>query len=182
MFKKMAKFILAIMVLALVLFAFHKPIAKQIYKLEYQDIIDKNAEIYNIDKNLVYALVKKESKYDPLAVSKKGAKGLMQIMPETGEYIAKLIGDKNYKEDDLFDAETSIRYGTYYLGKLKKDFNGDIDAMLAAYNGGEGNVRKWMAENNGDLIADEIPFIQTKNYVKSIKRDYKIYDYLYSQK
>lgn len=179
MFKKLVKIVLFIAVFIALVGIFHKPILKQVYKLEYRDIIDKQANTYNLDNNLIYALIKKESKYDPLAVSKKGAMGLMQIMPETGKYIASLLGEKNFKKEDLFDAETSIRYGTYYLAKLYKDFDGDIEAVLAAYNGGEGNVRKWMAENNNELDEDKIPFRQTKNYVKSIKRDYKIYKYLY---
>lgn len=179
MFKKLGKIILFLLLATMLVGAFHKPILKQVYKMEYQDIIDKYSQKYNVDKVLVYSLIKKESKYDPLAVSKKGAMGLTQIMPETGKYIAGLLDDKNFRENDLFDAETSIKYGIYYISKLSKDFNGDLEAVLAAYNGGEGNVRKWMSENNNELDEDKIPFVQTRNYVKSIKRDYKIYHYLY---
>lgn len=179
MLRKLGRIILFIVVLVSLIGIFHKPILKQVYKLEYRDVIDKHAIMYNLDKNLVYALIKKESKYDPLAVSKKGAMGMMQIMPETGKYIASLLGEKNFKKDDLFDAEINIKYGTFYLSKLYKDFNGNIGAVLAAYNGGEGNVRKWMAENNNELDEDKIPFKQTKSYVKDIKREYKIYEYLY---
>ncbi|KMT21528.1 lytic transglycosylase domain-containing protein [Clostridium cylindrosporum] len=182
MFKKLAKIALVIICFATLLGAFHKPMLKQVYKLEYKETIDKYADNYKIDRELVYALIKKESKYDPLAVSKKGAMGLMQIMPDTGKYISGLLGEKNFKINDLYDAEKNINYGTYYLAKLSKDFNGDVEAILAAYNGGEGNVRKWMTENGNELYEDKIPFKQTRNYIKSIKRDYNIYRYLYISK
>ncbi|MEG0370764.1 MAG: lytic transglycosylase domain-containing protein [Clostridium sp.] len=179
MFKKLAKMLLLIFVLAALIITFHKPILKQVYKIEYKNVIDTYAHKYNLDEYLVYALIKKESRYDPLAVSKKGAVGLMQIMPETGEYIASLIGEESFKESNLHDAQINIKYGTYYLAKLSKDFHTDVEAILAAYNGGEGNVRKWMSQNNDELDEDKIPFKQTRDYVKSIKRDYKIYHYLY---
>ena len=177
--KKLGKLVLLLIGIFILVGIFHKPILKQVYKLEYKDIIDQNAEKYNVDKYLMYALIKKESRYDPLAVSKKGAMGLTQIMPETGKYIAELLEDKDFKTNDLYDAEVSIRYGTFYLSKLKKDFNGNLESMLAAYNGGEGNVRKWLGDDS-HLNENEIPFKQTKNYVKSIKRDCEIYKYLYN--
>ena len=177
--KKLGKLVLLLIGIFILVGIFHKPILKQVYKLEYKDIIDQNAEKYNVDKYLMYALIKKESRYDPLAVSKKGAMGLTQIMPETGKYIAELLEDKDFKTNDLYDAEVSIRYGTFYLSKLKKDFNGNLESMLAAYNGGEGNVRKWLGDGS-HLNENEIPFKQTKNYVKSIKRDSEIYKYLYN--
>lgn len=181
MLKKFAKILLVLIIVFIGLLVFHKPILKQIYKLEHKETIDKYSHENNLDKYLVYALIKKESKYDPLAVSKKGAMGLMQIMPDTGEYLAKLTKEENFDIMNLYDVETNIKLGTYYLSKLKDDFNNDLEAVLAAYNGGEGNVRKWMAENNNHLDEDKIPFKQTKDYVKSIKRDSKIYKYLYSE-
>ena len=177
--KNLGKLVLLLIGIFIFVGIFHKPILKQVYKLEYRDIIDQNAEKYNVDKYLMYALIKKESRYNPLAVSKKGAIGLTQIMPETGEYIAELLEEKNFKTNDLYDVEVSIRYGTFYLSKLKKDFNGNLESMLAAYNGGEGNVRRWLGDGS-HLNENEIPFKQTKNYVKSIKRDSEIYKYLYN--
>ncbi|MEF9952342.1 MAG: lytic transglycosylase domain-containing protein [Clostridium sp.] len=179
MLKKFAKILLVLAIIIGGMVALHKPILKQIYKLEHRETIDKYAEINNLDKYVVYSLIKKESKYDPLAVSKKGAMGLMQIMPETGLYLAKITKEKGFEEMDLYDAETNVKLGTYYLSKLRDDFKGNMDAALAAYNGGEGNVRKWMADNNNELDPDKIPFIQTKDYVKSINKDMKIYKYLY---
>lgn len=179
MLKRLGMVTIFLVIVVILLGIFHKPILKQIYKVEYKEVIDKYSEEYNVDRILMYSLIKKESKYDPLAISKKGAIGLTQVMPETGEYIAKLLKDDDYNENSLFDAETNIKYGSFYLAKLDKDFNGDLEAVIASYNGGEGNVRKWMSENNGHLDEEKIPFKQTKDYVKIIKRDYKIYDYLY---
>lgn len=177
--KKLGIFIVVILIILGLIYAFHKPILKQVYKVEYKEEIDKYSEVYDVDRLLLYSLIKKESRYNPLAISKKGAIGLTQIMPETGAYIAKLLKEENFREDDLFDAETNIRYGAYYLSKLNNDFDRNFEAVIAAYNGGEGNVRKWMDANNGHLYEEEIPFEQTREYVKIIKRDYRMYEYLY---
>ena len=92
------------------------------------------------------------AKYDTYAVSNKEAKGLMQISPQTGKWASEVLSIEGYSEDDLFDPEINIRIGTWYLSVLLKEFNNNIDLVLAAYNAGSGNVNKWL--NNREYSLD----------------------------
>ena len=108
----------------------------------------------------------------------------MQITPSTGEYISKLIGDSNYNESKLLDPETNIKYGCFYFRKLLDDFDGNLTCAIAAYNGGEGNVRKWIKKDeNGmkTLNEKDIPFSETRSYIKRVNKYFKIYKFLYNQ-
>jgi soluble lytic murein transglycosylase len=141
--------------------------------------------IGNLDPNLVYALIRVESKYNPYAKSEKGAIGLMQITSNTGKYIAGLMKDKKFSESELYTPEINIKYGCYYMSKLLKDFDNNINCMLAAYNGGEGKVRKWLKSGGNDkseLDASLIPFSETRDYVFRVNKNYKIYKWLYGNK
>ncbi|SKA99915.1 soluble lytic murein transglycosylase [Caloramator quimbayensis] len=179
MTKKIIQFVIIIFIF-LVLINF-KNILKNFYPINYQETINKYAVKYELDPYLIYALIKAESKFNPYAISNKGAIGLMQITPSTGDYIAELLGDKNFSTDKLYNPDKNIKYGCYYLSKLFNDFNGDLDCVLAAYNGGEGNVRKWLKEskNGFTLEINKLPFDETKKYVKRVKQNYKIYKYIY---
>ncbi|TDT61189.1 lytic transglycosylase domain-containing protein [Fonticella tunisiensis] len=182
MFKK-AVIVVLIVVFVLVLNV--KNIMKFFYPVIYSNIVEKYSTEYNIDSRLVYSLIKVESKFNPYAKSSKGAIGLMQITPQTGRYISKLIGEKEFNADTLYDPDTNVRYGCFYISKLYKDFDGNIDIILAAYNGGEGNVRKWLREESDGtryLKIEDIPFSETKSYVYKVKKNYKIYKFLYSQR
>lgn len=105
----------------------------------------------------------------------------MQITPKTGKYIADILKDDRYKDDKLNDPDMNIKYGCFYISKLLNDFNGDINSVLAAYNGGEGNVRKWIKQNNGasNLDIEDVPFDETKSYIKKVKLTIRIYKYIY---
>ena len=104
--------------------------------------------------------------------------GLMQIMPETGEWIAGKIGIEDFNAEMLEDPEVNIEMGVWYLDYLAERFDGETDTVIAAYNAGHGNVEKWL--NDGQYSADgrtlaEIPFEETRNYVKKVNRAYEIY-------
>lgn len=148
--------------------------------VEYTEHINKYSEEYDVDPMLVYSVIKVESNYKPDAHSQMNAHGLMQILPDTGHWIAERL-KMDYSEDMLKDPETSIKMGTYYLSYLVHHFK-NRDLALAAYNGGLGNVEKWLADENlskdGETL-DEIPFVETRNYVVRVNDNYKIYNLFY---
>jgi soluble lytic murein transglycosylase len=145
----------------------------------YGETVTKCAFEFGIDANLIFAVIKAESNFDENASSGKGAKGLMQIMPQTADFIsAKLHGRRN--ESDLFDYKVNIRYGTYYLRYLTDKYD-DLLYVLTAYNAGEGNLDKWLTESGGEkFTAEDIPFGQTREYVKKTLRYYKKYKNKYN--
>lgn len=157
------------------------------YPMAYEDVIDKYADEYQLDSALVCAVVYTESKFDANAVSQDGACGLMQVMPETGEWIAGKLGiSDTYTSDMLFDPDTNVRFGCWYLNFLFTRYQGDTRKTLAAYNAGQGNVDKWLTQpecSSDGVSLDHIPFRETRNYVKKVKAAHDIYiDLYYSDK
>ncbi|MBQ8331386.1 MAG: lytic transglycosylase domain-containing protein [Clostridia bacterium] len=149
----------------------------------YHEIITKYSVDYNIPEYVIFAVIKTESDFDPTAKSSAGARGLMQMMPSTFEW---LTGEEHLNERlpelTLHDPEVSIRYGTYYLNYLYKKFNYNWDTAFAAYNGGEGNVAKWLknpeyADEEGNLTY--IPFAETRSYVSKVNSAMELYQKLY---
>lgn len=172
-----------IIVIAIIIIVNFKVILKNFFPLEYEKSIIEYSEMYNVDPNLVAAVINTESKFVVDASSSKGAIGLMQIMPDTGKWIAEKLELTNFKEEIIADPEMNIRMGTWYLKKLSNDFNGDYILILAAYNGGPGNVTKWLEDekysSDGENL-HKIPFKETKSYVQRVKFNHKIYRYLYN--
>lgn len=162
-------------------------IERKIYPMpdEYKAYVEKYSEEYGVPKELVYAVIKTESGFDSSAVSSKGAIGLMQMMPATFEWLTNDILHDHLDKGMLYDPETNIKYGTYYLARLYNRF-GDWDTALAAYNGGEGNVSEWLtnskySDDGKKLNVNKIPneFKETKNYVKKVNKALKKYKELY---
>lgn len=155
-----------------------------IYPLHYESVILKYSNEYDLDFFLVASVIRAESKYDPYAVSPKGAKGLMQIASITGNWASKELNIEGYSEEMLFDPDINIKIGCWYINKLKKEFNNNMTNVLAAYNAGSGNVSKWLKDDkycpNG-IDLEEIPFGETKRYVVRVNKNYKIYNYLYGE-
>lgn len=147
--------------------------------LKYEKLVEKYAEEYDLPVALVYGVMKTESDFDPNAVSRAGAIGLMQIMPQTYEYLCTLTQEE-YNPEDLKKPETNIRYGCMQLARMKNRF-GEGTAMLAAYNAGEGTVAGWLQDpaysENGRLI--NIPINETKNYVNRVEKTTQEYYELY---
>ncbi|WP_346937194.1 lytic transglycosylase domain-containing protein [Clostridium sp.] len=172
-----------IIVIAIIIIVNFKVILKNFFPLEYEKSIIEYSEMYNVDPNLVAAVINTESKFVVDASSSKGAIGLMQIMPDTGKWIAEKLELTNFKEEIIADPEMNIRMGTWYLKKLSNDFNGDYILILAAYNGGPGNVTKWLEDekysSDGENL-HKIPFKETKSYVQRVRFNHKIYRYLYN--
>ncbi|WP_346920873.1 lytic transglycosylase domain-containing protein [Clostridium sp. UBA7339] len=172
-----------IIVIAVIIIVNFKVILKSFFPLEYEKSIIEYSEMYNVDPNLVAAVINTESKFAVDASSSKGAIGLMQIMPDTGKWIAEKLELSNFNEEIIADPEINIRMGTWYLKKLSEDFNGDYILVLAAYNGGPGNVTKWLEDekysSDGKKL-HKIPFKETKSYVQKVKFNHRIYKYLYN--
>jgi len=146
------------------------------YPLKYQGQIAKYSDEFKIDPSLVSAVIYEESRFNPYSNSEHGAIGLMQLIPETAEYISNKLKDKSFNPYKIADIDQNIRYGVYYLKYLDGKYK-DLDRVLAAYNAGEGNVDKWLAE--GDY---EVRFKETRNFVDRVKKTRSIYEKLYFKK
>ncbi len=147
----------------------------RLYPLEHQQIIAQKSEEYALDPYLVSAVIRAESGFRIAAVSPKGAVGLMQIIPGTGAWIAEKLKMDDYDAEMLTDPHVNIEFGCWYLNYLYGRFSGDEDKMLAAYNAGPNKVDTWI---EGGVLGD-IPYPETENYVKTVKRNYYIYKGLY---
>lgn len=152
------------------------------YPVAYTDLIKSYAAQYELDPYLVQSIMRCESSNDPSVVSKVGAIGLMQIMPDTGTWIAhKLDLDGVYTEQMLYDPETNIEFGCWYLRFLSGRFDGNVKQMIAAYNAGHGSVEDWL--NNPQYSQDgeltTIPFEETARYYDKVTAAYENYTTLY---
>ena len=156
-----------------------------VYMWPYQNEIVTYANKNNIDPFLVVAVIKNESGFKPGAVSPVGAIGMMQIMPETGEWIARQMGLSSYRMQQLYDPKTNIRMGCWYLSELKYEFRGNMVLQMLAYNAGRGNTHLWMSANGWDYefgkIAN-IPYEESRGYVASVLHDRDEYYRLYKDK
>ena len=147
---------------------------------EYSDYVEVYSYQYGVPEYVVYSVIKVESDFESGAVSDVGAVGLMQLMPETFVWLTTENGE-NLNTSTLYDPETNIKYGTYYLSKLYLQF-GTWDEVYAAYNAGPTKVEEWLDDEkyseNGKTL-DEIPFKETENYVKKLNKANEIYKKLY---
>ena len=152
------------------------------HPLKYTDLVLKYSDEYGVPETLIYAVIKVESGFEPLAQSSAGAIGLMQMMPSTFEWLS---GEEHFGEYlpalSLNQPDISIRYGTYYLYYLYQKF-GNWNTVLAAYNAGEGNVTKWLAvpeHSDGQGGLTYIPFDETRSYVSKVNSAIEMYQKLY---
>lgn len=181
--KKVVRRIVFLLLIAFTVFNFGN-IARFLNPFPYQELTYSYAQQYQVDPFLIAAIIKTESNFNPEAVSAKGARGLMQIMPETGSWIAQQTGEPSVKLEDLFDPETNIKLGTWYVANLEEEFPDDIVLVLAAYNGGRGNVRDWLEQKifSGEAEkVEEIPFSETRYFVKKVLIYQHLYRYLYGE-
>lgn len=150
----------------------------------FRELIEVQAEQNNLHPAFVASIVLNESSFRPGVKSHADAMGLMQIRPDTGEYINRALDIPNYNHDMLYDPETNIRFGCYYLGELSERFGGDPVLVAAAYNAGPTNVQNWL--NNSSYSSDRrtipienIPYGDTQTYARRVLRDYAAYKRLY---
>jgi soluble lytic murein transglycosylase len=173
---------LVIIITAVMVLFTAKNIAKRSFPLHYKEYILKYSNENNLDPYLVTAVIRTESNFNSDALSRKDAKGLMQIMDDTAKWIAQRLKIKKFKTEDIFDAETNIKFGCWYLNNLREQFGENPELILAAYNGGRGNVKNWL--NNKKYSKDGkslqyIPFRETDRYIKKVRVTYNVYKYLY---
>lgn len=157
---------------------------KFFYPWPYRKEITAAADCFQLDPCLIAALIRVESGFNPRAQSDAGARGLMQVMPNTARWAAGDMGFAGFHPDLLYQPEVSLLIGCWYLADLIREFNGNLVASLAAYNAGRGNVKAWLVigqwkGTTADL--DKIPFSETRIYVKAVLRNYEMYKYLYSR-
>jgi ABC-type transport system substrate-binding protein len=148
------------------------------YPVRYLDIIRENAG--DLEPALILAVIMAESSFRENAESHRGARGLMQLMPATAEEIARHMGIQNFRPEDVWRPEINIAMGSFYLNRLYRLF-GCTELALAAYNAGQGNVQKWLSDpdisNDGKKL-DDIPFSETRNYIKRVNSNQRIYNML----
>lgn len=156
---------------------------KNTYRLAYAEAILRESGAFGLDPCLVAAVIHCESRGQAEVCSPKGARGLMQIMPATGEWISEKLALTSFTEDALYEADVNIRFGCWYLSYLLEKYDGEKDLALAAYNAGPGNVKKWLEDpaysENGRLTA--IPFSETEAYVKRVNAASEKYRELYEE-
>ncbi len=154
------------------------------YPLEYRDLVEKYADEYNLEPAFVTAIIRNESSFQPLAVSSVGARGLMQLMPDTAEWIAGKLKITGYSFERMYDPETNIRFGCWYLNYLSTMFRGDPICVTCAYHAGQGTVNSWLSD---PLISDDGITLSlsrlvsgpTKTYAERVTKAYGIYQVLY---
>ena len=141
--------------------------------LRHDDIIRQQARDKGLDPALIAAVIYEESKFRD-QTSHAGARGLMQITPQTAEYIARKSGGTTFEQGDLATPQINIAYGSFYLRYLLDKYDGNEILTLAAYNGGEGQVDRWVANARARgerfKVADHIPFPETREYVGKVLR------------
>ena len=146
------------------------------FPIKYEDLVKKYSEKYNLDTAFVLSIINVESSFDKTAKSRAGALGLMQLLPSTATEIAQKLGMDDFAVDMLYEPEINISFGCYYMRYLLDMFNGDRNKAVCAYNAGYNNVMNWQDEN-GNLL--EIPFAETKSYLRKINLNYKVYKYIF---
>ena len=188
--KKFFIVILIIIIISLVIlfgpFNLMNKILVKIYPREFSNFVELYSKEFQLDENLVYAVIKAESNFDANATSGKSAKGLMQIVDDTAIDVAKNLGLNLSKEEVLekmYDVDFNIKLGTKYLSILLLRYE-NTEIALTAYNAGIGTVDNWIEKGiiqpDGTDI-ENIPYKETNQYVRKILRDYKMYQKLYNE-
>ena len=149
---------------------FRKAVNEFTLPLSYQDVIREQAADKHLDPALIAAVIYAETKFDPRP-SSAGAEGLMQILPQTAEFLARRSGATTFTTADLATPAVNIAYGSYYLRYLLDEYGGSTVLALAAYNGGEANVSAWLAQahaRGSRFTIKDIPFLETRAYVRKV--------------
>ena len=153
-----------------------------LYPFPYRDTVETYSDRYRVDPYLAIAVIKTESKFQDGVHSHRGAIGLMQLMPDTAEWIAGQLEDPSYSIEAIHEPERNIRYGIWYLSSLQREFGGNDVLALAAYNAGRGNVQEWIRDNGWPADfhdIDAIPYQETREYVKKVLLTERKYRSLY---
>ena len=153
---------------------------KSVYPLRYSELVEENAKEYDLEPALVYAVIRAESSFDPDAHSRAGALGLMQLMPETFDWLQEQSGTQ-YTEQDILRPEVNIRFGCRYLSMMTQKY-GVRRTALCAYNAGGGAVDSWLEDpqlSSDGKNLNRIPYPETANYADAVEQNYDQYKKLY---
>lgn len=175
--------VLLLLSLLVYFFTLLEPVQKRyLYPYPYREIVEKYADTYGVDSSLAAGVILSESKFRNDVHSHRGAVGLMQLMPDTAYWIAEQLDDTSFSLSKLYEPETNIRYGIWYLSSLQKEFGGNEILTLAAYNAGRGNVHEWMQRYGWTMDfarMEEIPYEETRAYVQAVLKNRVKYHNLY---
>lgn len=159
-------------------------VLKSAYPLKYQEYVYQYSYSNGLDPYLVFAVIKAESSFNPRAISNKNARGLMQLTEKTADWGAKSLNMEQFQVESLYNPDTNIKIGCWYLSRLMREFNNNVDLVIAAYNGGSGNVSQWLKDkalsNTGNSL-ERIPFKETERFVKRVKNYQSVYKRLYEK-
>ncbi|MDO3678907.1 lytic transglycosylase domain-containing protein [Paenibacillus ehimensis] len=180
------KRVFALLLLTFVIFLFLSStyVGRMLYPIRYEQEIRQNAAKYDLDPFLVAAVIRVESNYLAETESKKGAYGMMQLMPDTANWIIDKARFSEEFRTRLNEPAVSIELGSWYLNWLFKQFNGNKIAVLAGYNAGHGKVSRWLQEKEWDGTlqnADRIPYGETRHYIQRVMYYYNKYVKLYGE-
>ena len=157
---------------------------ERLYPLPFADELHARVKPHDLDPYLVAGLIRQESEFNPKAVSRAGAMGLMQVMPAVGRELAGRLGVSGYSTRRLHDPDISLRFGTYHLKEALNRFQNDLELTLAAYNAGVSRARRWVTwgdfKEPGEFV-ETIPFTETRGYVQSVLRNGEMYRKLYGK-
>ena len=162
--------------------SFDSPLWRMAYPTGYMPQIRRYAAPH-VAPFLVAGIIREESLYNPKALSPVGAMGLMQLMPETANRIARRLGLVPVDREDLLQGEMNVRLGVAYVGQLLRDYQGNLIRAIAAYNAGPAAVKRWIAKfgnRDPDEFVELISYRETRRYVKRVLTSYRIYQALYS--
>ncbi len=158
-------------------------VLRAIYPLAYREIITAEARSRDLDPYLVAAIARQESAFTPDVTSYAGARGLLQLMPETGRWWANRLGVRDYSDELLYHPEINVHLGVAYFADLQRRYRG-LQLSLVAYNAGPTRARRWRQRPeygiDAELFAERIPFSETRRYVRNVQSHIQIYRQLYS--
>ncbi|MDQ1909974.1 lytic transglycosylase domain-containing protein [Paenibacillus sp. GD4] len=181
-FRKKRTFAFLLVGFVIFLFLSSGALGRMMYPIHYQEEIRENAARYELDPFLIAAIIRVESNYEKDIESKKGAYGLMQLMPDTSSWIIETGQFSPSYGSALDNPAVSIQLGSWYLNWLHKQFQGNPYAAIAGYNAGQGNVIKWLQSKEWDGTLENaamIPFGETRHYVQRVVYYQKRYEQLY---
>ena len=155
------------------------------YPLYFDDLVLAEAQANDLDPLLLCALIWQESLFQGQATSWAGAQGLTQVIPPTGEWIALQLRWPDYQAEHLYRPYLNVKFGAWYLARQLRDFENNLFAALAAYNGGPGNAARWLelvGDGDDDLFAESISKAETRRYVEKVYEHYAMYRELYGER
>ncbi|WP_249866265.1 lytic transglycosylase domain-containing protein [Paenibacillus konkukensis] len=182
--RKKRVFALLFITFVILMFISSDKVGKWLYPIRYEEEIRQHAQAYEVDPLLVAAIIRVESNYKTNISSKKGAYGLMQLMPDTTEWIVDAGKFSPSFKNDLDNPSVSIELGTWYLNWLHKEFNGNTVAIIAGYNAGQGKVTRWIQNREWDGTlenSNSIPYGETRHYIQRVLYYYNKYHKLYAK-